>query len=136
MFQNLDQFRAQVPFEHWLSRIAINTCLNQIKSEKSRAEVRWADLSAEQAEVLETLATKDDAVDSSHAVAARDLVERLLQCLAAPDRLLISLLYLDGHTGLEVQKITGWNHALIRIRAYRARTRLRKEYAKLMETHE
>jgi DNA-directed RNA polymerase specialized sigma24 family protein len=43
---------------------------------------------------------------------------------------------LEGHTGLEVQELIGWNHTLIRIRAYRARLRMKKEYAILMENHE
>lgn len=136
MFQNLHQYKAQVPFEHWLSRIAINTCLNQIKSERSRNELRWADLSPEQAEIIETLSVSEQTLDSSLAVASRDLVERLLSCLEPEDRLLITLLYLEGHTGKEVQQLTGWNHALIRIRAYRARGRMKKQYAKLQENHE
>src|SRR6059058_684259 len=55
MFQNLPQFSRKVPLEHWVSRIAVNTCLNQIASEKVRPELRWADLSEEQCQVLENL---------------------------------------------------------------------------------
>ena len=34
VFQKLSQFSGKVPLEHWVSRIAVNTCLNQIESEK------------------------------------------------------------------------------------------------------
>lgn len=136
MFQNLHQYKAQVPFEHWLSRITINTCINQIRSEKTRNEPRWADLSEEQLGVIETLSVTDKALDVSQSVASRDLIEKLLSCLDAQDRILITLLYLEGRTGMEVQELTGWNHALIRIRAFRARLRMRKQYALLMENHE
>ena len=34
IFQKLPQFSGKVPLEHWVSRVAINTCLNQIQSEK------------------------------------------------------------------------------------------------------
>lgn len=34
VFQNLSRFSGAVPLEHWVSRIAINTCLNQIAAEK------------------------------------------------------------------------------------------------------
>jgi RNA polymerase sigma-70 factor (ECF subfamily) len=54
-FQKLDQFSGTVPLEHWVSRIAINTCINQIRAEKARPELRHADLSEEQAAVIETL---------------------------------------------------------------------------------
>ena len=35
----------KVPLLHWVSRIAVNPCLNQIRHEKRRPEVRLADLS-------------------------------------------------------------------------------------------
>src|SRR3954469_18815359 len=56
MFQNLGQFSGKVPLEHWVSRIAVNTCLNQIAKEKARPELRRADLSEEQAAVIDNLA--------------------------------------------------------------------------------
>ena len=34
VFANLDRFSGAVPLEHWVSRIAINTCLNQLAAEK------------------------------------------------------------------------------------------------------
>src|SRR5438034_7993810 len=48
IFQRLAQFSGKVPLEHWVSRIAVNTCLNQIASEKIRPELRQADLSEEE----------------------------------------------------------------------------------------
>src|ERR671935_599374 len=53
MFQKLSQFSGSVPLEHWVARIAINTCLNQIQAEKVRPELRHADLSEEEVAVVE-----------------------------------------------------------------------------------
>src|SRR6478672_9150311 len=47
VFNHIHQFEGRVPFEHWVSRIAVNTCLSALKAEKSRPEFRWADLSEE-----------------------------------------------------------------------------------------
>src|SRR5256885_10333544 len=44
VFQKLSQFSGKVLLEHGVSRIAVNTCLNQIDSEKVRPDVRKADL--------------------------------------------------------------------------------------------
>src|ERR1700741_5148131 len=44
VFRNLSSFSGQVPLEHWVSRIAVNTCLNQIASEKVRPELGYAGL--------------------------------------------------------------------------------------------
>src|SRR5881398_1314040 len=60
VFQKLSQFSGKVPLEHWVSRIAVNTCLNQIESERIRPEVRHADLSTEEQAVIENLATTSE----------------------------------------------------------------------------
>src|SRR5689334_18741944 len=57
VFQKLSQFSGKVPLEHWVSRIAVNTCLNQIESERVRPELRQADLSEEQQAMVESLAS-------------------------------------------------------------------------------
>src|SRR5712671_6681713 len=60
VFQNLSRFSGKVPLEHWVSRIAVNTCLNQIASEKARPELRQADLSVEEEAVVNDLATSPE----------------------------------------------------------------------------
>src|SRR5246127_3038118 len=60
IFQKLSQFSGKVPLEHWVSRIAINTCLNQIAAEKVRPELRHADLSEEEQAIVENLSTANE----------------------------------------------------------------------------
>ena len=55
VFQNLERFSGKVPLEHWVSRIAVNTCLNQIAFEKVRPEFRHADLSEQELAVVEDI---------------------------------------------------------------------------------
>jgi len=75
---NLHQFSGKVPFLHWVSRIAVNTCLNQIRHEKRRPEIRLADLSEDEANVVEHLATAPSELDASEKVASAELVGKLL----------------------------------------------------------
>ncbi|MCX8107370.1 MAG: sigma-70 family RNA polymerase sigma factor, partial [Verrucomicrobiae bacterium] len=96
VFTKLDQFSGSVPFEHWVSRVAVNTCINALHHERIRPEVRWADLSEEQEEVVKQLAGSDEELPSSHQVAARELVEKLLERLEPTDRMLVTLLYLEA----------------------------------------
>jgi RNA polymerase sigma-70 factor (ECF subfamily) len=81
VFQNLAQYSGKVPISHWVSRIAVNTCRNQLMAEKARPELRHADLSEEQAAMLENLAASDEALSPDRKLAARDLVEKLLAML-------------------------------------------------------
>ena len=132
VFASLDQYSGAVPLEHWVSRIAVNACFSALKAEKARPELRWADLSEEEAAVLESVASPAGEVAPDQAVAAREVVGQLLARLDPDDRLLLTLLHLEGHSPREVARITGWNGTLIRVRAFRARSHLRKEFAKLM----
>jgi RNA polymerase sigma-70 factor (ECF subfamily) len=129
MFTKLDQYKGDVPFDHWVSRIAVNHCLNALRSQNSRPEWRWADLTMEQAEALEAVATAPS--DNPHpalAIGARELVEKLLETLDPPDRWLIRLLEMEERSIEEVRKLTGWSSTRIRVRAFRARRKLNKNY--------
>ncbi len=125
IFQKLSQFSGKVPIEHWVSRVAVNTCLNQIKSEKVRPELRLADLSEEQAAVLENLRTESEALSPDRSVAARDLLDHLLAALKPAERLIIDLMYLQQRSVAEIRKTTGWSAALVKVRAFRARQKLK-----------
>jgi len=132
MFEKLDQFQGEVPLEHWVSRIAVNHCLNAIRSQKARPEWRMADLSEEQAAALDAVTTA--AVQDphpSHLIGACELVEKLLAALSPEDRLLIRMLEIDELSVDEVRQVTGWSATYVRVRAFRARRRLNKRFGTL-----
>jgi len=131
VFQKLSQFSGKVPLEHWVSRIAVNTCLNQIEAEKVRPELRYADLSEEEQAVVENLATSARELAPDERLASRQLVEHLLGLLKPAERLAIDLLYLQGRSVEEIRKITGWSVALIKVRAFRARQKMKDQFAKI-----
>jgi RNA polymerase sigma-70 factor, ECF subfamily len=131
VFQKLSQFSGKVPIEHWVSRIAVNTCLSQIEAEKIRPEVRHADLSEEEQAVVENLATSSDELAPDRQLASRQLVEHLLQLLKPVERLVIDLLYLQGRSVEEIHKITGLGTAAIKVRAFRARQKMKTQLTKM-----
>lgn len=132
VFAKLDDFAGAVPLEHWVSRIAVNTCINQLKAERVRPEVRWADLDEGQRFVVETLAASDHELDSTDALAAREIVEKLLARLDPEERLLVTLLHLEGRSGKEVAQMLGWNHVRVRVQGFRARQKLKRHFRNLM----
>ncbi len=131
MFTRLETYRGEVPLQHWVSRIATNHCLNAIRAQRNRPEWRMGDLAEEHAVALE--ATTPDATHAhpAEALAAREMVERLLDCLNPKDRLLMRLLEMEGYTAEEVKAVTGWSLNAIRIRAFRARGKLNRRYEAL-----
>jgi RNA polymerase sigma-70 factor (ECF subfamily) len=129
-FQSIDRYSGAAPFRHWLSRIAVNTCLNELKAEKARPELRLADLSPETAAIVDGMSARG--VESpERAAAARELVAQLMGRLGAADRLVVQLLHLEERTVDEVRVLTGWSRASIKVKAFRARSKMKNLLAQL-----
>ena len=126
MFTRIAQYQGNVPFTHWVSRIAVTTCIDHLRSQKRRPEFRWADLSENEADVLDAVLTSEKDVTASDALAAHELVHKLLDQLKPDDRMVLQLLDLEQKTLAEVSGLTGWNITLIKVRAFRARRKLQK----------
>ncbi len=135
MFSRLDQYLGQVPLAHWVSRIAVTTCIDALRAQQRRPELRWADLSETEADTLDAVLTREDATDTADALAAHELVHKLLDQLDVKDRLVLQMLDLEQKTLIEIRELTGWNISLIKVRAFRARRKLQKlfQHLKLQE---
>jgi RNA polymerase sigma-70 factor, ECF subfamily len=90
-------------------------------------------LSQEEQAVIENLASSSDELAPDQRFASRQLVEHLLAALKPVERLAIDLLYLQGRSVEEIRKITGWSAALVKVRAFRARQKMKQQLAKISE---
>lgn len=128
LFARLDRYEARqgVPFEHWVSRLAVRTCLDCLRSERRRPEVRQSDLPEEEQDWLEYLLVEQAPAPESSDFAAVEMLERLLATLAPEDRLVLRLLDLEQKSTVEISALTGWSRPAVKVRAFRARRRLRK----------
>ena len=134
MFTRLAQYQGAVPFPHWVSRIAVTTCIDHLRSQKRRPEFRWADLSETETDVLEAVTTNESDVAPDDAYSAKELVHKLLESLSPDDRMVIQFLDLEQKTIAEIAALTGWNQSLIKVRAFRARRKLQKLFKDLKKT--
>jgi RNA polymerase sigma-70 factor (ECF subfamily) len=130
VFSRLEQYRGQVPFEHWVSRVAISTCIDRLRAQQRRPVRLWSELSEPEQTVLESLAAEDGA-NAGGGREAWELLEKLLDGLSPAERLLVTLLALEQKSPAEVSALTGWNSGVVRIRAFRARRKLKTLYEKL-----
>ncbi|MBS0633392.1 MAG: RNA polymerase sigma factor [Verrucomicrobia bacterium] len=131
MFTRLDQYQGNVPFSHWVSRIAVTTCIDHLRTQQRRPEFRWADLSENEADLLDAVLTDQNDTQPDDALAATELVHKLLDQLKPDDRLVIQLLDLEQKTIAEISALTGWNQSLVKVRAFRARRKLQKLFKEL-----
>jgi RNA polymerase sigma-70 factor (ECF subfamily) len=110
-----------------VSRIALTTCLDRLRAQKVRPEVRWSDLTPAESELFDTTWLEGKTAGPGKAIVARDLVERMLAVLRPEDRSLILLVDLEGFSLEEVSQRTGWSLSKIKMRLFRIRGQLRRQ---------
>lgn len=138
LFQKIEGYREHegIPFEHWVSRLTVRTCLDALRAERARPEWRWSDLNDGETEWLDFVLSEQQGAPTPSASAsdARAVVARLLSHLPAPDRLVLTLLDLEEKSTIEISQITGWTRAMVKMRAMRARHKLRRIARTLMKS--
>jgi RNA polymerase sigma-70 factor (ECF subfamily) len=135
IFQKLEGYQSRdgIPFEHWVSRLTVRTCLDALRAERVRPEWRMADLGESEAEWLDFLLHRHAVEPQASTTDAQAIVTRLLALLSAPDRLVLTLLDLEQRSTLEISEITGWTRAMVKMRAMRARFKLRQIARRMMK---
>jgi len=131
-FQKLASFRGEAPFEHWLMRMAVRTCYDFLRAHQRNRESSFTDLTEPEDDWLERFAA-DPASAPEDAQAAKLLVDRALEQLSPPARLVITLLEIEDRPIKEIAQLTGWSVPLVKVRAFRARAELRKVLARMAQ---
>ena len=129
IFSRLGQYRGDAPFEHWVSRVAVTTCVNQLRAQRRRPELRMADLSSGEALMLEATVWDPHERLPGEAFAARELLVQLLARLRPEDRMLVVWFELEERTIADIEALTGWNSNFIKMRLFRARRKLKRCFA-------
>src|SRR5471032_1332297 len=132
-FAKLHQYKGDAPISHWVSRLALTTCLDRLRAQKIRPEVRRADLTPEESDIFDAAWLTGSSPDASEAIGARDLVDKILSSLSPEDRNLILMVDLEGRSLQEISETTGWSISKIKMRLFRVRPQLRQMIEKLEE---
>lgn len=120
----LGTYSARAPFEHWLTRLCLRCAYDRLRRQGQRQTVQPLSphRSAEDGEGHDLEEVAAPAVDPT----ARLEVERLLERLTPPDRFLLVLLEAEGWSVAEIAERLGWSRVNVKVRAHRARLRLRR----------
>jgi RNA polymerase sigma-70 factor (ECF subfamily) len=129
-FQKLSSFRGEAPFEHWLMRLAVRTCYDFLRAHQRNRETAFTELSEPENDWLERFKVDPDGA-SDHADAAKQLIEKIMDQLSPPAKLIITLLEIEDRSVKEIAEITGWSVPLVKVRAFRARAEMKKILAKM-----
>jgi RNA polymerase sigma-70 factor (ECF subfamily) len=108
-WRKLHTYAGRAPFEHWLTRVCTRCCYARLRRRPDP----------------EPLAEVDRPVDPGDPSAGVEL-ERLLARLKTADRMVLLLLDGEGWTTAEIAERLGWTRTNVKVRAHRARARLRR----------
>jgi RNA polymerase sigma-70 factor (ECF subfamily) len=105
----LGTWRADAPFEHWLTRLCLRCAYDRLRRPRLDSDSIEEDVPAPEADPN-----------------TRIEIERLLARLPAADRFLLVLLEGEGWSTAEIAGRIGWSQVNVKVRAHRARKKLRK----------
>jgi RNA polymerase sigma-70 factor (ECF subfamily) len=134
-YTQLKNFEGRGSLEGWLTRITVTTCINILRSTKPQTELTVSDLTEDESAWLEDKLL--NAASSRHQkeedkLIAADLVNRVLETLAARGRYNLQMIEGEGSSIKEAAAATGWSESKVKIKAFRARRRMREAVQKLL----
>jgi len=132
-FRSLESYVPRKPFERWISRIALRRCADYWRRRGRNRETPESQLSEAQRNWLERTAATDRGERAEEVEYAREILELVLDRLGADDRMLVDLVYLSGMSLKEAASLTGRSPAGTKVRAMRARRKMRAIIESLME---
>jgi RNA polymerase sigma-70 factor (ECF subfamily) len=110
-WRKLDTYKARAPFEHWLTRVCLNCCYERLRKRRVR-----------EFPLNPAVDPAGRAVEPGAGVE----VERLLARLQPRDRFILLLLDGEGWSVAEIAERLGWSSVNVKVRAHRARKKLRQ----------
>lgn len=116
VWQNLDKFRNQALISTWIYRIAVNTCLSYLRTEKRQQKDELTPNIIENKP--EELSEKKEEVD---------LLYRCISKLEENERIIITMV-LDEVPYAEIAEISGISEGNLRVRIHRIKQKLTEIY--------
>jgi RNA polymerase sigma-70 factor, ECF subfamily len=114
-YRSLRSFKKGSPFFPWLMKIAVRVGYKH-----------WKKIAGTPKEVslndLDEVVTSNKNIEPSYAA---EMIHNLLATLSPKDRLVLTLIYLEGCSVVEAAEITGWSRIMVKVRAHRARGKLK-----------
>lgn len=126
VFQHIEQYRNELPFEVWFTRILVNASLDRLKA-RGRQQ-RWISHSTDEDNGRPVEHVAGGEVSNERRLLAKERWAEVTRAVAGlPDRqrLVFTLCHLDERTPAEISAATGMSQATVRVHLFRALRKLR-----------
>lgn len=123
IWENISSFKGNSKISTWIYRIAVNACLAFIRKDKRRNEMFESKNSSEK------IGTSDSPAqdDTRETEAKLRFFSQFMNRLSMADRTLVSL-YLEEVPSKEMAEITGLSEANVRVKLFRIKDQIKKEW--------
>lgn len=134
-YQSLPGFSARSAFGRWLATIAVRSCCDFWRNRQRHREVPLCTLTEEHQTWLdEALASQSREVfrEQVERAEAKEILDYALERVPAEDRMVLSLVHLEGLPVKEAAKLLGWSVIKTKVKAHRARREMRRIIVELI----
>ena len=135
IYKALPSYRAEAPLKYWISKIATRYCYDYWREQYKSKEVSLDSLADEHSKWIETVVAEqsEECFDREEVLKeSREVLQWALNKLAAEERMVITLLYLEELSVKEAADLLGWTVVNVKVKAHRTRNKLRKIISELL----
>jgi RNA polymerase sigma-70 factor (ECF subfamily) len=118
-YLSLRKYQGRAPFLHWLRKIATRVGYRYWKQQAKQRQQSATPLQ-------DWHKCTEPAPAGQTSEEAASLVHSLLAKLPPRDRLVLTLIYLEGCSVAEAAEMSGWSQTMVKVQAHRARKKLKK----------
>lgn len=127
-YQSLSSFKGNSSFQYWLSVIAVRTCYDFWREHYKSREIPMSSLTEQHMMWLEgTMSDTSNELfyEKSLQKEAEEVLGWALSSLSAADRMVLELVYLEGHSIKDAARLLGWSSVNVKVRLFRSRKKLK-----------
>ncbi len=138
VYFSLRRFDNSRPFFPWIYRIAVNQCYDELRRTRRRRSLTFSELNLQEAETIENLIKQDpiEIPDHEDRKARHELLHAMLNRLPEKQRRALILRDLENVPYDTLAEIMDCSEQAVRLKVFRARTRLRDLVLKALRRQE
>ncbi len=130
VFQSLGDLRNSAALVGWLRTITVRTSYDYWREVRAKAEIQLSDAHLA---LIDNARSKEVWTETATVDCAKEMLDWCMSKLSPEDRMVVTLVHLEGFSVRETAKELGWSIAKVKVRAFRSRQSLKKMLLELQK---